>query len=175
MFFLRQKNLQNKIQTNPHKTTEQSKSSMLVTILMFQLAMLLLFHTKDSTATQLFAVHICGNYCGPGWCNAEYLNEQNCDDSSAPETWWLTGESCADSCCKTHDTCCGHGDRSVCNRNIVNCLDACDSYSLTCTLDMVPVSPAEISTAMGLIENYCCGSPCDESGADALVAEVIKK
>mmetsp|Transcript_80039 Transcript_80039/g.222658 ORF Transcript_80039/g.222658 Transcript_80039/m.222658 type:complete len:145 (+) Transcript_80039:73-507(+) len=104
--------------------------------------------------------HVCGNYCGPGWCDGTWLEEANCDDSVAPETHADTGASCADVCCRDHDKCCGHGDRSTCNRMIVECLSACDKMSLTCTLDGVPVPAGGIEAAMDIVEDWCCGSPC---------------
>lgn len=63
-------------------------------------------------------------------------------------------------CCRDHDKCCGHGDRSTCNRMIVECLSACDKMSLTCTLDGVPVPAGGIEAAMDIVEDWCCGSPC---------------
>jgi hypothetical protein len=29
----------------------------------------------------MYALHICGNYCGPNWCNGMDLVEKNCDTS----------------------------------------------------------------------------------------------
>ena len=28
-----------------------------------------------------YAFRVCGNYCGPGWCNAKWEKEVDCDDS----------------------------------------------------------------------------------------------
>jgi hypothetical protein len=109
------------------------------------------------------ALHVCGNYCGPSWCNAEAIDESKCDDSVDPETWSATGVSCADACCKSHDICCGHGDRTVCNTNLVDCLSNCNPLSATCTLHGVPVPAGGIEAAMGIVENWCCGSPCPGS------------
>jgi hypothetical protein len=115
-------------------------------------------HATEKLGVPAFAV--CGNYCGPGWCNGEWLAEQDCDDSVEPETWSATGPSCADSCCRQHDRCCGHEDRHSCNTDIVNCLAACDAASVTCTDDGVPVPAGGIELAMGLVESWCCGSEC---------------
>ena len=44
------------------------------------------------TATAAVAVRICGNYCGPGWCDAKYIDESVCDEAAPPQTWcvvWL--------------------------------------------------------------------------------------
>ena len=86
-------------------------------------------------------LRVCGNYCGPGWCNGKYLPETECDDSMPVETWnSTTGPSCADLCCKQHDVCCGHEPPyKVCNTNIVDCLSKCNHLSGTCTFDGVPV------------------------------------
>ena len=102
---------------------------------------------------------VCGNYCGPGWCNGQWLHEENCDDSIAPETWTLSGPSCADQCCQAHDRCCGtsHGPWQDCNRQIVDCLGRCNPLSATCTLDGVPVPAGGIWAAMDLVEVL---SPC---------------
>jgi hypothetical protein len=105
-------------------------------------------------------VHICGNYCGPDWCNGQVLDEAKCDDSAPVETHSLTGPSCGDSCCKMHDTCCGHGERSTCNKAIVDCLAQCDKLSATCTLDGVPVPAGAIEAAMDIVEDWCCGERC---------------
>lgn len=51
-----------------------------------------------------------------------------------------------DLCCKAHDKCCGHGDRKVCNDDIVACLNNCDDLSVTCTRDDIPV-PAGTSAS----------------------------
>lgn len=106
------------------------------------------------------ALHICGNYCGPTWCNGMVLDESECDDSSDPETHDLTGPSCADVCCRGHDICCGHEDRESCNKEIVNCLGQCDPLSVTCTIGPVPVPAGTIWAAMDFVEDWCCGSPC---------------
>lgn len=61
----------------------------------------------------LFVFHLPFSFLSktrPGWCNEAYIDEQQCDDSSPVETWSTTGPSCADTCCKLHDTCCGHGE-----------------------------------------------------------------
>ena len=118
------------------------------------------------------ATHICGNYCGPNWCNAQVLDERNCDDSAPVETHSLTGASCADSCCKMHDRCCGHGVRSTCNTEIVNCLSRCDPLSVTCTVDSIPVPAGGIWAAMGFVENWCCGSPCSAEELNATATKL---
>eukprot|EP00040_Diaphanoeca_grandis_P021590 m.115177 g.115177 ORF g.115177 m.115177 type:complete len:139 (-) comp28403_c1_seq1:512-928(-) len=109
------------------------------------------------------AFHVCGNYCGPGWCNGGWTPEEDCDDHVAPETWSSTGPSCADVCCKAHDNCCGHEPPySSCNTQIVDCLSKCDVASVTCTIDGVPVPAGGIEAAMDIVEDWCCGSPCKQ-------------
>jgi hypothetical protein len=92
--------------------------------------------------------------------------------SLPPESHNMTGPSCADSCCQMHDQCCGHGsDRSVCNGYIVDCLAACNSMSLTCTLHGVPVPAGTIRVAMSIVKSWCCGSPCGNDNATAATME----
>jgi len=130
---------------------------------------LLLLCALGPNEAAAYAFHVCGNYCGPGWCNGQWLGETDCDDSSPVETWSATGQSCADLCCKAHDTCCGHEPPyRDCNKKIVACLSACNPASLTCTLDDVPVPAGGIEAAMDIVEDWCCGSPCDD---DALLGE----
>jgi hypothetical protein len=61
---------------------------------------------------------ICGNYCGPGWCNGRELEEAMCDTTVKPDDSVLV----ADRCCQMHDHCCGHGNRSTCNALLANCI-----------------------------------------------------
>lgn len=63
-------------------------------------------------------LQICGNFCGPGWCNGKALSEASCDGSVAPDPEVFQ----TDSCCRDHDMCCGHGDRSLCNDRLIDCI-----------------------------------------------------
>ena len=105
---------------------------------------------------------VCGAYCGPGWCNNMWLDENKCDTSVEPEHHKLTGISCADLCCKHHDKCCGQKKslQHNCNHEIVECLSKCNHLSLTCTFDGIPVIASEIELAMDIIDNWCCGTKC---------------
>ena len=115
---------------------------------------ILYFHTA-------YSIHICGNYCGPDFCNGIILSESDCDEHVLPEEWSAFGPSCADSCCRQHDRCC-RGDHSTieCNHIIISCLKTCNPFSLTCTRDSIPVIPSAIEIAMEIVENWCCGEPC---------------
>ncbi|KAJ1461450.1 hypothetical protein M885DRAFT_611721 [Pelagophyceae sp. CCMP2097] len=103
---------------------------------------------------------VCGHYCGPGWCDNDWVDEGECTESRPVERGLLGGPSCADSCCKAHDRCCGGGDESQCNSEILACLDECDGADPSCTRHGVPVSPNVIGAVMGLVEDWCCGHPC---------------
>ena len=63
---------------------------------------------------------ICGNYCGPGWCEKNCESESVCQFSVAPQE-----NSCTDTCCMKHDNCCGYDDSRDCNKNLVTCLNDC--------------------------------------------------
>ena len=84
------------------------------------------------------ALDICGNFCGPTWCDgaatavrgrqsvkgaACVKSAGDCSESKA------TDGSCADACCRKHDTCCGSTDRRPCNTEIVSCLEQCGGMS----------------------------------------------
>ena len=105
---------------------------------------------------------VCGAYCGPGWCNNKWLSESICDTSVKPEHHILTGDSCADSCCRSHDRCCGQekGLQQACNNKIVDCLSKCNPFSLTCTYDDISIPAGTIEVAMDIIDEWCCGSEC---------------
>ena len=121
---------------------------------------------KNMSLTYSFEqFRVCGAYCGPGWCNNMWLDENKCDTSVEPEHHILTGDSCADSCCKHHDKCCGQ-EKSLqkdCNNEIVDCLSKCNPLSLTCTFDGIPTLAGEIEFAMNIIDNWCCGSSCPKN------------
>ena len=106
--------------------------------------------------------HVCGAYCGPNWCNNMWLPEDKCNTTVLPEYHYLTGYSCADSCCRKHDRCCGKNRKfqTMCNTNLVNCLSRCNPLSLTCTLHGIPFPAGIIEAAMDVVEHWCCGEPC---------------
>lgn len=64
------------------------------------------------------ALRICGNYCGPDWCNGLELPEASCDTSVSPQEAVYD----VDACCREHDRCCGHQNRTPCNSQLVECL-----------------------------------------------------
>ena len=64
------------------------------------------------------ALRICGNYCGPTWCNGEVIDEHKCTAVVEPDP----DVYAADTCCMHHDMCCGYGDRHTCNRLLVECI-----------------------------------------------------
>ena len=77
--------------------------------------------------------------------------------------------SCADSCCKTHDKCCGSLNREVCNDIIISCLERCESGQYDKCKHPgtgVPVHPKVILYAMKLNPNGCCGTRCGKLGAN---------
>lgn len=94
---------------------------------------------------------VCGNYCGPNWCSNEVISEENC---VAQGVWGIpsSGEA-VDSCCRTHDYCCGSGqDRPACNDAIVACIQNSRAYDTICG--------AAVWAAMKVVSGWCCGSAC---------------
>ena len=121
---------------------------------------LLICCLKLTHQAEYYAFRVCGNYCGPGWCNGEWLDEGLCDESVSPE---VNNLSCADSCCRSHDSCCGKNKslQKDCNVQIVNCLSNCNKFSLTCTNNGIPIPAGIIEYSMSIIENWCCGTECN--------------
>jgi hypothetical protein len=125
---------------------------------------------------QLLDFDVCGNFCGPGWCNGGWHSEWDIDPTHCGPHYGdaqmslHTGEpSCADACCRAHDICCAPGGdlppESVnrtrpCNRQIVECLNACSGLDFSCKRGAVGVSADLVWAAMDLVEDWCCGHPC---------------
>lgn len=100
---------------------------------------------------------VCGAYCGPGWCNNDWIHETKCNDT-------FPTLSCADLCCHDHDICCGHNSNiTLCNKMLVDCLSYCEPFSNSCKFGGLPVPPVVIADAMQIVIHWCCGSPCDET------------
>lgn len=95
---------------------------------------------------------VCGYYCGPNWCANEVISEQSC---VAEGIWGIASapSNCADSCCRTHDYCCGLGEnRPSCNDAIVACIEANRCYLSICGV--------AVWAAMKAVSTWCCGSAC---------------
>ena len=128
---------------------------------------LLICFLKVSNPLDYYSFRVCGNYCGPGWCNGKWLDEGLCDESAPPESThpeFNNNEySCSDYCCKKHDNCCGQNKslQLSCNTQIVNCLSKCNKFSLTCTNRGIPIPAGIIKYSMSIIENWCCGTRCN--------------
>jgi hypothetical protein len=121
-----------------------------------------------------FALIICGNYCGPNWCNAQIQPEcsnpvgSGCKKTMSDCSEMVpTDNSCADSCCKIHDSCCGSPNRKPCNDEIISCLEKCENGPNNKCRDPstgLAVHPKVILFGMKLNPYGCCGTRCDGSG-----------
>eukprot|EP00041_Stephanoeca_diplocostata_P003685 m.36843 g.36843 ORF g.36843 m.36843 type:complete len:148 (+) comp14535_c0_seq1:57-500(+) len=120
------------------------------------------------------ALDICGNFCGPTWCNKSVTPEcavvsgGGCQRSPADcNERGETDGSCADACCKAHDQCCGSTDRRPCNNAIIACLQRCRNTTGMphCYHDFVPVPVDAILAGMELNPNECCGTSCGFEGS----------
>uniref|UniRef100_A0A7S1AIF1 Phospholipase A2 n=1 Tax=Noctiluca scintillans TaxID=2966 RepID=A0A7S1AIF1_NOCSC len=122
-------------------------------------------------APLLESLKLCGNFCGPDWCNGRATPEcqtvngsscsrraDDCDETN------VTDGSCADGCCQMHDACCGSMDRARCNRAIITCLEGCMSGPV-CLNGYLPVYADVVLTAMELDPYGCCGTSCDLDSA----------
>ena len=106
---------------------------------------------------------VCGNYCGPGWCNGKMQSESNCDRKKEVEKWPGMGTSCPDKCCRTHDGCCTKKKIKNCNKSLINCLEKCGKNTISCTNYGIPVPAGEIQLGMEIAEDWCCNGPCDKN------------
>eukprot|EP00750_Incisomonas_marina_P018611 INCI3052.1.p1 GENE.INCI3052.1~~INCI3052.1.p1 ORF type:complete len:163 (-),score=22.91 INCI3052.1:495-983(-) len=125
------------------------------------------------------AVSICGNYCGPGWCDGAYSSEcseesgYSCKKHSSDcAEKGPTDGTCPDACCKEHDKCCGSDDERGCNSDFYDCLLRCDdgpAEDRFCTDGQGGVSALLIWQGMELLAGDCCGHSCD--GKDQTVQQ----
>mmetsp|Transcript_23178 Transcript_23178/g.41877 ORF Transcript_23178/g.41877 Transcript_23178/m.41877 type:complete len:174 (-) Transcript_23178:54-575(-) len=83
------------------------------------------------------ALPLCGKYCGPGWCNGQKINEDECCGKYEYPSSWTGGENGPDDCCRSHDYCCGSNQRACesgnktacslwgqCNAELISCFDS---------------------------------------------------
>ena len=103
-----------------------------------------------ASAAELAGFKVCGNFCGPGWCANSHTPEKTCVTSGK----WarMKSNSAVDGCCRAHDNCCGVGNRAVCNKQIVSCVQSNKAAWGPCG---IAVWGYMASTA-----NWCCGSRC---------------
>ena len=136
------------------------------------------FFTLQLLTTNINAFRVCGNFCGANWCNGGKRSEWTHDDDHCGPEYLVPqqnkktgGDSCADACCKQHDICCSPGGNDLpnsilltkdCNREIVECLAACNKMDGSCTRGIIPVPSVAVYAAMDLVQNWCCGSRCPQ-------------
>ena len=90
-----------------------------------------------------------GNYCGPNYCGGQRFK-----GAEGPKCiWGVAPKDSLDSCCRTHDQCCGTpSSRSTsCNQRILSCLNAVDCKDTKCRLAQV----AMVNTFRNMQNNVC--------------------
>jgi len=93
---------------------------------------------------------LCGNYCGPNYCNGIIQNENVCVLNEE----WLDSTDPIDECCKIHDFCCGSDKRSRdCNKNIEKCLHGIKHIGMGCT----KLNDYEMDVLFFFLRNNICG------------------
>jgi hypothetical protein len=74
------------------------------------------------------------------------------------------GKSCSDECCRSHDACCAatRNETRHCNTDMLNCVRACDQYSLACSFPhtFIPFPIPLLELAMDIVHDRCCSSTC---------------
>jgi len=90
-----------------------------------------------------------GNYCGPNYCGGQQFK-----GAEGPNCiWGVAPKDSLDTCCRTHDQCCGTpSTRSTsCNQRILSCLNAVNCKDTKCRLAQV----AMVSTFRNMQNNVC--------------------
>ena len=90
-----------------------------------------------------------GNYCGPNYCGGQQFK-----GAEGPNCiWGVAPKDSLDSCCRTHDQCCGTpSTRSTsCNQRILSCLNSVNCKDTKCRLAQV----AMVSTFRNMQNNVC--------------------
>ena len=127
----------------------------------FNLIEILFLLSLASFSLQTQAVQICGNYCGPNWCNGKVLAEKHCDTSMEPDQYYIK----TDSCCQKHDHCCGFGNRSQCNDELIQCLVPPEAEYNNIICDSIFIE--EFFEALDVLASFfgtgkmCCGTLCN--------------
>lgn len=103
---------------------------------------------------------VCGNYCGPGWCNGARQDEVTCAVQAGSSL--VAASSCPDECCRTHDLCCGADATDLqCNRAIIACLDQCTIHGdeVCDTRDGLPINAQSVVAALRTVGGGICYLP----------------
>ena len=114
----------------------------------------------DRNPTHWVGIHVCGNYCGVGWCGGHEVQERYAASDPFLCEFDAPPLFCEDACCKEHDRCCSlEADRTSCNDALLACAAAC-------AVDEVAEGgrPACAYAAAGIAiadsQGLCCGSDC---------------
>jgi len=93
---------------------------------------------------------LCGNFCGPNYCNGIHFSEQICVKQPL-----INSTDPIDECCKKHDKCCGNQSTrtSECNKNIEHCLFNINSTLGCCS----SLDKYEMDLVFLVLENSICG------------------
>lgn len=120
-----------------------------------QLAILAVLATPTVDASEF---SLCGNYCGPGWCNGALTSESVCEFANS-----VTPTGSVDTCCQAHDSCCAADPKASCNTVFIDCLNAIPSSDSTQCLSPIfstNIPASAVASGMALVASDCCGSPC---------------
>ena len=126
----------------------------------------------SSRGRELFDFRVCGQFCGPGWCNGDWRSEWDSDPTACGPDYGDVQASafggapaCADLCCRDHDRCCAPGGTDLmatkgCNKQIVDCLAKCQDADISCTDGPIPVPASAVWCAPSVAREpeppVCC-------------------
>ena len=92
---------------------------------------------------------LCGNFCGPNYCNGNYISEELCVKQTL-----INSTDPIDECCKKHDECCGNTltRTNECNKHIERCL-----FNRTGSGECSNLNKYEMDLVFLVLENSICG------------------
>ena len=93
---------------------------------------------------------LCGNFCGPSYCNGIHFSEQICVKQPL-----INSMDPIDECCKRHDECCGNQltRTSECNKHIEQCLFNRTNSGIGCST----LNKYEMDLVFLVLKNSVCG------------------
>jgi hypothetical protein len=101
-----------------------------------------------------------GNYCGPGYCGGQNVQEQ-----SGRCRWSVRPIDSLDACCKLHDQCCGSSRTrgKSCNRQILACATnaRCTQSNLMSRADC-ELKKVAVKVSFAALQNQICGDIMDK-------------
>jgi hypothetical protein len=116
--------------------------------------------SEDEIAQLQEEIKIYGNYCGPGYCGGQNVQEQ-----SGKCNWSVQPIDSLDACCKVHDKCCGSAAtrNKSCNQQILACASKAKcAQSSTTKWAECEIKKMAVKATFAAAKNQVCGEIMDK-------------